>query len=115
MPVLPIESLYPGFDNLSPADQVGTLANGIVVYAKEILTALSLAQTIAHANGLAALIASAEAGAAVEGSTMLTKERAAAMMLMQAWFLSEMDTPLANGMSPKMVLYRKWPLPVTGV
>lgn len=112
MPIMPIESQYPNFDSLSSIDQIATLAGGIVGYAREIIRGMELARTIAGANDIAAIIAAAAPGTGVDGSTMLSKERAASILLMQAWFLTEIDTPLGDsGLTPRMILYRKWPAP----
>lgn len=116
MPAISIEQLYPNFDTLAPIEQIATLAAGVQSYAKEIIRAMELAQTIASANEIAALIAATEDGAGVGGSAVLGKAHAELIMRMQQWFLAEIDAPLTEGgLSPRQVLYRRWPAPTPPV
>ncbi|MBX0328255.1 hypothetical protein K2Z83_11265 [Oscillochloris sp. ZM17-4] len=115
MPNLSIEASIPSLDQLDPLSQWGLLCNGVVEYAKAIIRALELAETIADANDLASVIATTEAGAGVGGSAELTKERAQAILAMATWFLGQVNQPLedAGGLTPRQILYRYWQRPPT--
>src|SRR5690348_12525516 len=100
-------------DNTPPAGQWYAAIAGIVTTAITVVETLQRASLVFEANKIAALIAAATPGHAVEGSTM-TKEQAEALNLLITTFSVYLNTPMAEGgLKPINVLYRKWPAPVT--
>jgi hypothetical protein len=100
-------------DTTPPAGQWYAMIAGSVVSAITVVETLSRAGLVFEANEIQAKIDAAEAGHAVEGSTM-TKEQAEALKQLIATFGVYLNTPMTEGgLKPINVLYRKWPAPVT--